>query len=346
MDSTNHDKSEVILSICIATYNRGKFIGATIESIVAQISEGVEIIIVDGASTDNTKSVVLNYQEKFPYIKYYQLHEKGGVDRDYCRAVELATGMYCWLFTDDDILNCNAIATVMTASRDGEYALLIANASLYSRDLDICYQNKFVNSYSNQEYSGVTEQEQFFIDMANTLTFIGCVIIKRDLWNKRNKELYFDTEFIHVGVIFQEYITEKILFISEPLISIRMNNSQWNNRAFKIWIIKWPQLIWSFRLYSDVSKRKICPRHPEQNLWKLLYYRAMEFYSLSEYKNHIQPSNPNISKFMARLILILPCSLVNLFMIAYASFRHRHWMVEELMQHRRQFNKSAKLAGS
>jgi len=346
MDSTDLYKSEVILSICIATYNRGKFIGATLESIVAQISEGVEIIVVDGASTDNTKSVVLNYQEKFSYIKYYQLHEKGGVDRDYCRAVELATGMYCWLFTDDDILNCNAIATVMTAIRDGEYALLIANASSYSRDLDICYRNKFVNFSSNKKYSEVTEQEQFFIDMANILSFIGCVIIKRDLWNKRNKELYFGTEFIHVGVIFQEYITEKILFISEPLISIRMNNSQWSNRAFKIWIIKWPQLIWSFRSYSDNSKRKICPRHPEQNLWKLLYYRALGYYSLSEYKNHIQPSNPNISKFMARLILILPCSLVNLFMIAYASFRHRPWMVEELMQHRRQFNKSAKLAGS
>lgn len=331
-------QERVLLSICIATYNRADFIGATIESIVSQICDDIEIIIVDGASPDNTHQVVLNYQRLFPQIKYYRLPEKGGVDRDYCKAIEFANGMYCWLFTDDDTLDTNAINTVLTAIKTEEYALIVLNARLCSRDLVHCYRNKFLNFDSNREYTCIEEQEQFFRDVANYLSFIGGVIIRRDLWNERNKELYFGTEFVHVGVIFQKKIDEKILVISNPFISIRMNNSQWNSRAFKIWIITWPQLIWSFSSFSESSRRNVCPRYPSQNLWNLLYYRAMASYSVSDYKNYIKPySNTFFSKILALIIALLPGVLVNLFFILYASIRRRYWMIEELIKSRNYF---------
>lgn len=46
------------LSICMPTYNFGKFIGETLESIMKQIPDGVEIVVLDGGSTDNTCDVV------------------------------------------------------------------------------------------------------------------------------------------------------------------------------------------------------------------------------------------------------------------------------------------------
>ena len=47
-----------ILSICIATLNRGNFIGETLDSILSQITPEIEIVIIDGASTDNTEEVI------------------------------------------------------------------------------------------------------------------------------------------------------------------------------------------------------------------------------------------------------------------------------------------------
>src|SRR5262249_57418214 len=35
------------------------------------------------------------------------------------------------------------------------------------------------------------------------VSFIGCVVIKRDLWLNREKDRHIGSEFIHVGVIFQ-----------------------------------------------------------------------------------------------------------------------------------------------
>ena len=52
--SCDHPK----LSICIATYKRGAYIAETIEAILRGLPESVEIIIVDGASPDETPQAV------------------------------------------------------------------------------------------------------------------------------------------------------------------------------------------------------------------------------------------------------------------------------------------------
>jgi abequosyltransferase len=54
------------LSICIPTYNFGEFIGETLKSVTDQARNGVEIIVVDGASTDNTAEIVRDFQRRFP----------------------------------------------------------------------------------------------------------------------------------------------------------------------------------------------------------------------------------------------------------------------------------------
>ena len=52
--------TSVRLSICIPVYNFGPFVGQTLDSILGQsgMGEGVEVLVVDGASTDNTEEVV------------------------------------------------------------------------------------------------------------------------------------------------------------------------------------------------------------------------------------------------------------------------------------------------
>src|SRR3989442_15786016 len=68
------------LSICIATLNRAAFIGQTLESIIGQATDEVEIVVADGASSDNTEEVVRSYQRRFPRLNYLRLEARGGVD--------------------------------------------------------------------------------------------------------------------------------------------------------------------------------------------------------------------------------------------------------------------------
>jgi abequosyltransferase len=92
------------LSVCIATFNRAGFIGETLDGLLAQASEDVEIVILDGGSSDGTDAIVAEYMHKSLLIRYFRQATNMGVDRDFDNAVQRATGAYCWLMSDDDLL--------------------------------------------------------------------------------------------------------------------------------------------------------------------------------------------------------------------------------------------------
>jgi len=62
-----------VLSIIVCTYNRAKLLRDCLDSLVYQTinHDLIEIIIIDNNSTDNTKSIIKNYEEKYAFIKGY-----------------------------------------------------------------------------------------------------------------------------------------------------------------------------------------------------------------------------------------------------------------------------------
>lgn len=279
--------TSLTLSVCIATHNRGAFIGETLESIVSQATEQVEIVVLDGASTDNTSDIIRSWQGRFPRLRYIRQDSNMGVDHDFAEAVRLAEGEYCWLFSDDDVLKPGAISAVLEAINGG-YGLIVANAEVRNADLSKLLQRTRVSFDADKVYK-VTDGPQFFSDIASHLTFIGCVIIKRQLWSGREKEKYFGSYFVHAGVIFQNPLPEDALVIAKPLIAIRYGNAVWLAKYFEIWMFKWPDLVWSFTGYPDSVKLQVCPREPWRDLKNLLLHRAKGTYTLDGYVQWLEP---------------------------------------------------------
>lgn len=54
------------VSVMIFTYNQADLIGETIDSVIAQNYENLEIVVADDASTDNSQEVIREYQRKYP----------------------------------------------------------------------------------------------------------------------------------------------------------------------------------------------------------------------------------------------------------------------------------------
>ena len=303
-----------LLSICIATYNRAQYIGETLESIIPQLTDEVEIVIVDGASTDQTRDVVKSYTEVCKNINYIQLPAKEGIDQDFCKAVEYAQGEYCWLFTDDDLLKPNAISTVLNEISK-EYSLIVINVQVMDKDISKVLQPKLIPIDTNEIYDG-SKLEQLFQRVIPYISFIGCVVINRALWMQREKKQYFGTEFIHVGVIFQAPLPAPALIIAEPYISIRYGNAQWTSRAFEIWMFKWPKLLYSLTSISGKTRQRHQITNPLR-LMKIIIYRALGAYSLKEYQKWFIPKGSSFPwKFVALIIAILPVSFVNLVVLS------------------------------
>ena len=162
------------------------------------------------------------------------------------------------------------------------------------------------------------ELESLFTVALTHLSFIGAVVIRRDIWLNRESESYFGTEFVHVGVIFQKPLPGTATVIAEPYISIRYGNGQWKSRGFEVWMFKWPWIVWSFKHISDHAKRSITREKPWLNLAILVFERGIGAYSIKHYRNYLSQQSESIFwKICANLISRLPekalASLLNIF---------------------------------
>lgn len=87
------------LSVVIPSYNQGQFIERTIRSIIDQNYPDLEIILMDGGSTDNTMDIVEKYRSHFAHI---QSEPDGGQTAAIAAGFERATGQFIsWLNSDD-----------------------------------------------------------------------------------------------------------------------------------------------------------------------------------------------------------------------------------------------------
>ncbi len=328
----------ITLTVCIPTLNRGPFIGQTLRTIVPQLTPAVELLIVDGGSTDDTAEVVAAFQERCPAVRYVRADvepgagpapSNAGFDRDCDLAVELARGTYCWLMTDDDLLQPGAIDAVLRATADA-HTLIVVNAEMRNATVSRVLEERRVPLHADRVY-GPGEAQELFGDVGEYLSFVGAVVVRRDLWRSRERERYYGKGFIHVAVLFQKRLPGTALVLAHPWIVIRFGNGNWSARAFEIWMDTWPSLIWSFPDYEERAKVRVTRREAWQKWAALLVYRARGAYSLTEYQRWIaaRPAG-GVPKFVARVIASLPGWPLNKLVLAYAYLRRAEFMVNDL----------------
>ena len=90
-----------LVSIIMPTYNCGRFIRESIDSVLAQTYKGWELIIVDDCSTDNTSEVVGRYID--PRIRYMRNKQNMGAALTRNRALREAKGRYIAFLDSDDL---------------------------------------------------------------------------------------------------------------------------------------------------------------------------------------------------------------------------------------------------
>lgn len=303
------------LSICIATYNRVGFIKETLDSIFSQNSDQIEVVVLDGGSSDGTEELVKVYEEKYSNFRYIKMLAKGGFDEDISSAVSHAKGEYCWLFSDDDIIKPGGIDYILSKLTQ-DHDVVIVNSEIKNQTLTKVLKSKCIN-LSKDEVFNSESFEKFFILTAPHTSFLGCVVIKRSIWDSRDKSKYFGTMFVHVGVLFQSRYDGDLLVIADPLVSIRYGNAMWTVRSFEISLLIWPKLIFGFNMFSNDAKQLVCRINPWESIPRLLFYRARGSYSEEQYNEFLVGRLGFIKRALAYLIAIAPGRALNLIFYVY-----------------------------
>lgn len=111
-----------LVSIITPTYNCGKFIAETIETVLAQTYTNWEMIIVDDVSNDNTEEVVKQYMDKDERIKYKKLDENSGAAVARTTAMKLAEGQYMAFLDSDDLWTSDKLERQLAFMKQNGYA--------------------------------------------------------------------------------------------------------------------------------------------------------------------------------------------------------------------------------
>lgn len=158
-----------LISIVIPAYNIQDYLGPTLDSILAQTYENLEIIVVNDGSKDETGAIADAYATKDNRIKVIH-KENGGVTSARLRGVAEATGEYIGFVDGDDFIEPQM------------YARLMENLQIHGADISHCgYQMVFpsrVDYYYNTGKLVVQQDDQGCTDL------LDGSLIEPALWNK------------------------------------------------------------------------------------------------------------------------------------------------------------------
>jgi glycosyltransferase involved in cell wall biosynthesis len=92
------------VSLLVPVFNRADLLEPCIDSALAQTMSNLEVVVVDGASTDGTWDVCLRYAERDERVRVFRDEKNTGPVRGWWRCVEQARGTYGTFLWSDDVL--------------------------------------------------------------------------------------------------------------------------------------------------------------------------------------------------------------------------------------------------
>ena len=177
----------IALSVCIPVYNCGEFLPAALDSILAQADDRVEIVVYDGASTDNTQDIMLNYLSR-PNIKYLRGIKRGGIDADLVTCVSYADGEFCWLFSGDDVMRSGALDRAFDWIKNGSDVILCSH-TICDIKMRFLYHHKVLlpSEPTVKEFGDTTQRLEWFARSATTeafFSFLSGIIVRKETWDR------------------------------------------------------------------------------------------------------------------------------------------------------------------
>jgi len=113
------------VSIIIPCYNYGRFVKVAITSALNQDYKNLEVIVVNDGSTDNSDSIIKQFEDKIIYIK----QDNRGVSKARNSGILKSTGEYCICLDADDYISPDFVSDAVKVADENTIVCPIAYAT-------------------------------------------------------------------------------------------------------------------------------------------------------------------------------------------------------------------------
>jgi glycosyltransferase involved in cell wall biosynthesis len=244
-----------LVSIIIPNYNHNAYLKQRIDSVLGQKYRGFEVIILDDASTDNSREIIEGYRdhEQIRHIIYNE-RNSGSAFKQWRKGIDLAKGDFIWIAESDDYCEPTFLEKLLKPFDNPLIVLSYCQSKIIDEHgYTLSSDNlKWTDDIDNQRWrfdfinSGKNECKNY-LSIKNTIPNASAVIFRKDVANSIDWNL---DEFRMAGdwMFWIKLLCHgDISYLAESLNSFRLspNNTRTHNSKIKklrrikeeLWII-------------------------------------------------------------------------------------------------------------
>lgn len=227
------------ISIIIPVHNGERYLCECLDSILAQTLDDIEVLCIDDASTDATKSILAEYQEKDRRIETVYCQENRGAGASRNLGLDMAKGKYVIFLDADDVFEADMLQKIYYRAENYDADICVFREDQFYDDIS----DPMRYSYSSFISEYLEKQGVFSPDKIKDILF--------NLWNGWAWDKLFRREFIIGNEIrFQEIwssedgffvhaalaVSKKITFLNKVYVHHRVDiNSSVSNSRDSSW---------------------------------------------------------------------------------------------------------------
>lgn len=117
----------MILSIIIPVYNVELYLAECLDSVFKQLVDGCEVIAVNDGSTDNSRTILVQYQNQYPCLKIIT-RENGGLSAARNSGLQISKGKYILFLDSDDYILPGALKRILDLIEERQLDIIAFNA--------------------------------------------------------------------------------------------------------------------------------------------------------------------------------------------------------------------------
>ncbi|MBS7255941.1 glycosyltransferase family 2 protein [Flavobacterium branchiicola] len=126
-------QDKLLVTIICLCYNHEKFVVESLDSVLKQDYNAIELIIVDDYSTDNSKKTIEKWGANYPQFQFIANETNLGNTKSFNKALKLAKGEFIIDLAADDVLLPNCVSLQVQAFKESNFknlGIVYGNAEL------------------------------------------------------------------------------------------------------------------------------------------------------------------------------------------------------------------------
>lgn len=211
-----------LVSVIVPSYNHGKYVTRTIESIFEQTYKNIEVFVIDDGSTDDSISILENLNKQYPFKLVTQKNR--GLSATLNRGIkEFATGELIAALASDDYWETNKLMKQVPSFVDSEVGLCYSKAKTIKNNVVV------------GEIGRAPNPPNPFMDLLTNASFIPALTALMRKSFIAEVGYYDENSYIEDWDMFLKIVNKsKVVFINDRLAFYRIHGNNMSSQHIKM----------------------------------------------------------------------------------------------------------------